>query len=192
MAKRKTTPRKKSRRKPRKNKFLKSSLLKAFAGVACILILVALAGVAAHYYLKPEKPLRPHVTPDKSLPAAEKPVAKIPAFEVYPKKDIPSEKKPPKTPPPKKRDLPQIAIIIDGISWADDIRLNSIILTKSSYAEFIKNNTFLLDDPIFVEPKSPGMPTVECSGRDAWKRAIETDIGWCHCQGMEGLFNQNR
>ena len=117
MAKRKTTRKKKSRRKPRKNRLFKNSLLKAFVGVACILILVVLAGVAAHFFIKPEKPLGSHIKSEKSLPAIKKPIAKIPAFEIYPKKMVPAEKKPPKPKPPKKDELPLVAIIIDDLGY---------------------------------------------------------------------------
>lgn len=118
MAKRKTTRKKKSRSKSRKNKLFKSSLLKAFVGVACLLMLVVLAGVLAHFLITPEKPLRPRVAPDKSVPAAKKPIAKIPTFEIYPKKKIPPEKKPLKPPPPpEKKQLPLVAIIIDDLGY---------------------------------------------------------------------------
>jgi polysaccharide deacetylase 2 family uncharacterized protein YibQ len=121
MAKRKTTRKKNNRKKSRKNKLFKSSLLKAFVGVACILILVVLAGVAAHFFIKPEKPLRPHIKPDKLLPAAKKPVAKVPAFEIYPQKEVPPEIKAPKPPPPKKSELPRVAIIIDDLGYDKNI-----------------------------------------------------------------------
>jgi polysaccharide deacetylase 2 family uncharacterized protein YibQ len=117
MAKRKTTRKKKNRSKSRKNNLIKGSLFKAFVGVTCILILVVLAGVAAHFFIKPEKPLRPHIKPDKSLPANKKSIAKIPTFEIYPKKEVPPEKKPSKPPPPQKNDLPLVAIIIDDLGY---------------------------------------------------------------------------
>ena len=122
MAKRKTTRKKKNRRKPRKNKLFKSPLLKAFVGVASVLILVVLAGVAAHFLIKPEKPLRPEIKPDKSVPKAKKPagkrpVAKTPAFEIYPEKEVPPEIKPPILKPPKKDELPRVAIIIDDLGY---------------------------------------------------------------------------
>ena len=121
MAKRKTTRKKKSRRKPRKNKLFKRSLLKAFVGVACIFILVVLAIVADHFFLKPEKPLRPLIKTEKSLPVTKEPVAKAPAFEIYPEKEIPLEKKPPTPPPPKKNGLPLVAIIIDDLGYDKNI-----------------------------------------------------------------------
>jgi len=117
MAKRKTTRKNKNRRKSRKNKLFNSPLLKAFLGVACILILVVLAGVLAHYLITPTKSLRPRVTPDKSAPATQKPIAKIPPFEIYPQKEIPPEKKPPKPPPTDIKQLPIVAIIFDDLGY---------------------------------------------------------------------------
>ena len=117
MAKRKTTRKKTVRKKSRKNKLFKSSLLKTFVGVACLLVLVVLAGVLAHFLITPEKPLRPRVAADKSVPAAKRPIAKIPTFEIYPKKEIPPEKKPIKPPPPEKKQLPLVAIIIDDLGY---------------------------------------------------------------------------
>jgi uncharacterized protein len=117
MAKRKITRKNKVRKKSRRNKLSKSPLLNAFAGVACIFGLVVLAGVLAHFLITPEKPLRPHVAPDKSVPVAKKPIAKIPRFEIYPEKEIPPEKKPIKPPPPEKKQLPLVAIIIDDLGY---------------------------------------------------------------------------
>ena len=126
MAKRKTTRKKKNRRKPRKTKLFANSLLKAIVGVASVLILVVLAGVAAHFLIKPDKPVRPKIKPDKSMPAgrkpaAKKPVAKIPQYEIFPKKEVPAEIKPPKPKPPEKDKLPQVAIIIDDLGYDRNI-----------------------------------------------------------------------
>ena len=91
MAKQKTTRKKKSRKKPRKKKLFNSALLKAFIGVACLLLLVVLAGVTARFLITPEKVERPKAAPFKKAPAPKKPIAKIPKFEVYPKKEIPPD-----------------------------------------------------------------------------------------------------
>jgi len=124
MAKRKSTPKKKSRRKSRKTKFFKGSLLKAIAGIAFIFFLVVLAGVLARFLIKPAKPLLPqppaaHVkkAPTAKVPATKKPIANIPAFEIYPSKEIPSKKKPQKPPIPDTKQLPKVAIIIDDLGY---------------------------------------------------------------------------
>ena len=142
MAKRKTTRKKKNRRKSRKNNLFKSSLLKAFIGVACILILVVFAGVAAHFFIKPEKPLGPHIKPDKSLPTIKKPVAKIPVFEIYPIKEIPPEKKSPKPPPPKKSKLPLVAIIIDDLGYDKNIAKKLSKLTGNLTFSILPHSPF--------------------------------------------------
>jgi polysaccharide deacetylase 2 family uncharacterized protein YibQ len=117
MARRKTIHKKKSRRKSRKNKLIKSSLRKALVGVACIFILVVLAGVAAHFIIKPAKPLRSRVPPEKPAPAAKKPIAKIPAFKSLPRKEIPPQNKLLKPLTPEKKPLPLVAIIIDDMGY---------------------------------------------------------------------------
>lgn len=117
MAKRKNTRKKKVRKNPRKNKLFTSSLIKAFVGVACLFVLVVLAGVLAHYLIAPDKPLRPQGPPVQSIPAAKKPIAKIPKFEIYPKKEITPEPKPIKPPTPAKKQLPLVAIIIDDLGY---------------------------------------------------------------------------
>ncbi len=93
-------------------------MFKAFAGVAILLFLVALAGLVAHYLITPAKPQRTAAAPAKSAPAIKEPIANIPTFEIYPQKDIPPEKKSIKVPPPPdEKQLPQVAIIIDDLGY---------------------------------------------------------------------------
>jgi len=73
MTKRKTTPkknpRKKTRKKSRKNTVLNSSIVKAFAGLAILVIIVAIAGLLAHFLIPTEKPSKadqPSVTAPKT------------------------------------------------------------------------------------------------------------------------------
>ena len=132
MAKRKPTPKKKNaRRKPRKNKLFKASIIKAFAGLAILATVVAIAGLAAHFLIPPEKPSKTD-PPPRAIPKPKQPAAKIPAFEIYPSRDIPPKKKPLKIPPPDKTQLPRVAIIIDDLGYDKKIaqklsRLNSNI-----------------------------------------------------------------
>jgi len=116
MAKRRTTRKKNSRKKSPKKKLFQNSLFKAVAGVTILLLLVALAGVLAHFLITPAKQARPPAAQRKSLPAVKEPIAKIPTFEIYPKQEIPPEKKPPK-PPPDKKQLPMVAIIFDDLGY---------------------------------------------------------------------------
>jgi hypothetical protein len=123
MAKRKTTRKKKSRKQSNRHKIFKSSLLKAFAGVACLFVLVLAAGMVAHYLIKPPKAPPPDQTAPQAVPAPQKPMVKTPPFEVYPQKEIPPLRKPPvklkpdKLPPAEKRPLPLVAIIIDDLGY---------------------------------------------------------------------------
>jgi len=116
MAKRKTSRKKKTRKKSRKKKLFKSSLVKAFAGLVILVLLVAFAGLLAHFLISPAKPSRPAVPP-KSLPAVKQPIAKIPTFEIYPLKEIPPEKKPVTPPVQDEKQLPKVAIIIDDLGY---------------------------------------------------------------------------
>ena len=122
MAKRKSTPPKKRRRKSRKKTFSKGSLLKAFAGIACLLSLVVLAGVSARFLINSTKPSLPiptptQKTPTAKVPAAKKTPAKKPTFEIYPPEEIPAKKKPLKSVIPPKKQLPKVAIIIDDLGY---------------------------------------------------------------------------
>ena len=121
MAKRKTTRKKKTYRKSRKNKLFQSSLAKVFTGLAILVLLVAIAGLLTHFLITPEKPSKP-VAPAKSVPAAKKSSAERPAFEIYPSKEVPPEKKPVKSPTPDKQ-LPLVAIIIDDLGYDKKIAI---------------------------------------------------------------------
>jgi polysaccharide deacetylase 2 family uncharacterized protein YibQ len=116
MAKRKPTAKKKPRRKSRKNKLFKSSIAKAFAGLAILIVLVAGAGLLAHFLIPAERPSRPD-QPVKSVPYARKAPAKIPPYEIYPPQEVPPAKPPVKKPPPDSRQLPLVAIIIDDLGY---------------------------------------------------------------------------
>jgi polysaccharide deacetylase 2 family uncharacterized protein YibQ len=112
MTKRKPTRKKKTRRKSRKRKLFQSSIVNAIAGIALLAVLVALAGVAAHFLITPQKP-----SPPKSIPSVKQPIAKIPTFEIYPKKELPPLKKHSKPPISKPGQLPKVAIIIDDLGY---------------------------------------------------------------------------
>jgi hypothetical protein len=70
----------------------------------------------------------------------------------------------------------QVGIILYSDTWGDGVQISLVRLTYQSYVQWFKDNTFLLDDPEFIEPADPEIPYVNCTGRDAWKRAIETEI----------------
>ena len=178
MAKRKTTRKKKARKKSRKNKRITSPLLKAFAGITGVLLLVVLAGVLAYFLIPPEKPLKQRSAPEKSIPAAKKPIAKIPKFEIYPKDEIPAQQKPIKPPPAEKKQLPLVAIIIDDLGYDKkiaenlsklDANITFSILPHSPYqdsiARLLKNQGFetmlhLPMEPIEYPAVDPGPGTL--------------------------------
>ena len=83
-------------------------------------MLVVLAGVLARFLITTDRAAKPDPAPVKKAPPAKKPIAKIPEYEIYPEKEIPPEKKPLKPlkpPPPGKKTLPQVAIIIDDLGY---------------------------------------------------------------------------
>jgi polysaccharide deacetylase 2 family uncharacterized protein YibQ len=115
MAKRKATRKKVIRRKPRKNKLFHSSPVKIFTGLTILVLLVAIAGLLTHFLVTPEKRSKPVAT-IRSVPAAKQPIAKSPAFEIYPAKEIPPAERPVKSPTTEKH-LPLVAIIIDDLGY---------------------------------------------------------------------------
>jgi polysaccharide deacetylase 2 family uncharacterized protein YibQ len=149
MANRKPTRRKKNPKKRRKNKSNKSSLSKALAGVGILVLLVALAGLLAHYLITPARPPRPTTASPKTVPTAKEPIAAIPTFEIYPRKDILPEKKSTKPLTPDKKQLPQVTIIIDDLGYDRklaeklsqlDAVLTFSILPHSPFQESIANS----------------------------------------------------
>ena len=116
MANKKSTPKKKPRRKSSKKKLFKSSLAKALGGLAILLLVVAMAGLVAHFLIPPQKPSETDLA-SKAVPKTKRPLAKIPTFEIYPPKEIPPEKPPIKKPPRDLKQLPLVAIIIDDLGY---------------------------------------------------------------------------
>lgn len=116
MAKRRSTPKTPHRRKSRKNKLLKSSLVKALGGLTILLVVVAIAGLLAHFLIPLEKPSKTDL-PSKAVPTTQKPLAEIPTYEIYPTKEIPPEKPPIEKPPIDLKQLPLVAIIIDDLGY---------------------------------------------------------------------------
>ena len=67
----------------------------------------------------------------------------------------------------------QVAIIYDGITWDDDVRVTDITLYYQSYIEWIYESVYYLDSPEYTDPSVPEFPLVMCSGRDAFKRPLK-------------------
>ncbi|MBW2200139.1 MAG: divergent polysaccharide deacetylase family protein [Deltaproteobacteria bacterium] len=113
MVTRKPGTRKKPKKKSRKDASLKTHLKRTIAGLSLLLILVVLAGFLAHHFIQQKHP----ISSRGKIPVAKKTVQKVPAFEVYPKKDIPPRKPilKPKIALPEK--FPKVAIIIDDVGY---------------------------------------------------------------------------
>ncbi len=78
----------------------------------------------------------------------------------------------------------QVAVIWDGISWSDDVRITDISIFYRSYIEWIYESVYYLDSPEYTDPAVPEFPLVICSGRDAFKKAIETDVNLADVTGQ--------
>jgi hypothetical protein len=70
----------------------------------------------------------------------------------------------------------QVAIVYDGIEWSDVLKVSDITVTYASYIDWLYTSVYYLDTPQFTDPPAPQMPMIICKGRDAFKRAIGTDI----------------
>ena len=116
MAKRKRSPKKKSRKKSRKKNWFHGSIARVIAGLTILIVIVAIAGVLAHYLIAPEQPSQTE-RPAKTAAKIKKPPVKTPTFEIYPPGDTPVEKPPIKKPPQDLKRLPLVAIIIDDMGY---------------------------------------------------------------------------
>ena len=70
----------------------------------------------------------------------------------------------------------QIAVLYDGINWGDTLEISDITITYRSFTEFLYTSVYYLDTPQFSDPPLPQMPMITCRGRDAYKRAVGTDV----------------
>ena len=69
-----------------------------------------------------------------------------------------------------------VAVILDGTSWGDSINIGPITAEVNTFVDLFYTDIFYLDTPVYDEPAAPTMPTISCSGRDVWKKAIETEV----------------
>ena len=123
MTKRKTGSSKKTgSRRPRPSR-TKHPIVKALAGTAILVAVVLLAAAVTHYIIfrRPSGP-RPNKTTDKAAA-----VYKVPAFEIYPKKEIPAKH----IKRPMKKPFPTVAIIIDDIGYHRHLEEKLILLDKN-------------------------------------------------------------
>jgi len=78
----------------------------------------------------------------------------------------------------------QIAVIYDGITWAEDVTTTAS-LSLQSYVEWILLGSFFLDDPDFRDRPGAKISVTNVTGRNAWKRALETKI---NLQSVNGSY----
>lgn len=103
-------------KKSRKKNALRVSLLKAFAGLAILALLVVAIGALTHYLIPAPKTTQP-IVPEKPPIAKEIRTPKKLPFEIYPKVIVPSERPIPKPDTIKIEKLPKLAIIIDDLGY---------------------------------------------------------------------------
>jgi hypothetical protein len=77
----------------------------------------------------------------------------------------------------------QIAVLYDGIAWGEGQQISDITVYYQSNIEWVYTSVYYLDTPEFDDPPVPEMPMIYCSGRDAWKRAIDTDVNMADYSG---------
>jgi hypothetical protein len=68
----------------------------------------------------------------------------------------------------------QMAVVYDAMPWGSQT-VNSITINKEERVEWIYRSCFVLDTPSFDDPKVGIIPSITCTARDAWKRAIDTE-----------------
>ena len=112
MAKKKIGRRNKPKRKSSKKSAQKANLMRSFAGLGVLTVLVIIAGLLANHFLLRRHPVEPVIKPS---------AIKIPRFEIYPEKEVPPHKPIPKPVPGIPKELPKIAIIIDDIGYDKEI-----------------------------------------------------------------------
>jgi len=112
MIKKTTKRNKKPKKKPRKKNHLKTHLIRAFAGIGVLIILVVLAAIITNQIILRKHPIESVVKPRGFT---------TPKFEIYPKEEI-IPRKPIFTPTPESLEkLPKIAIIIDDLGYDKSI-----------------------------------------------------------------------
>jgi polysaccharide deacetylase 2 family uncharacterized protein YibQ len=120
MVKRKPKRKKNRSKKSRKKVTLRISLLKAAAGLAAIVILVAVIGIIVHYFIPSRQP-PPPAPAEPARAAKTTPELEKPTFEIYPEERASIEKPELKPLIPPKTKLPRVAIIIDDLGYDQKI-----------------------------------------------------------------------
>jgi uncharacterized protein len=109
-------PKKTGKKKPKKKG---NSILRRVIGLSLLLVFVFLAGVFTHHTIIKKGSGQTAAQKKKDAQAR----TKIPAFEIYPQKELPPDKP---IPTPRTKKLPRVAIIIDDLGY--DSRIAEKIL----------------------------------------------------------------
>jgi len=116
MAKRrKASVKKKPRKRSSKPPSLRFQLIRVAGGLVLLIALVVAAGVVTRHMVTIPPPV-PEVLVSEA-PASSAPPYPLPAFEIYPDRDIPVRPQFPETRPPAKVARPKVAIIIDDLGY---------------------------------------------------------------------------
>lgn len=116
MAQRKKPALKKSRKKKAKKISIRTQLIKGLCGLSVLIVLVVIAGVMAHHFIKLQPPASPkYPTVTDSTGVHSKPVLQKPKFEVYPHPKVIDKPAAAPVLRPQLDKLPKVAIIIDDI-----------------------------------------------------------------------------
>jgi hypothetical protein len=67
-----------------------------------------------------------------------------------------------------------IVVIFETWDWSDSISISGLTFYYQSHIEWTLLGTFLLDDPGFGDRQSPEISMISCSGRNVYKKALET------------------
>jgi len=143
---RKKPAQKKGRKKKVKKTGIRTQLKKGLGGLLVLIVLVLIAGVMVHHFIRHQPPASPaYPTPAASV--HPRPVLQKPRYEIYPHPDVMdrSAAVPVPQPLPKPDKLPKVAIIIDDIGYdrgmAEKFLSLDAVLTFSilPYSPFQKN-----------------------------------------------------
>jgi len=118
VAQRKKPALKKSRKKKNKKTGIRAQLKKGLGGLLVLIVLVVVAGVMVHHFIKRQPPVSP-VYPTAPARAAvpPKPVLQKPRYEVYPHPKVIDRPVAAPVVRPQSDKLPKVAIIIDDIGY---------------------------------------------------------------------------
>jgi len=118
MAPKKKPARRKTRkkRKSKQNSTFKRNLVKSIFGIIILMMLVVVIGILVRYLTKANQPTQP-LSPLVKRQTIEKPPVAKPAFEIYPKEDVPARKPRIKPKADLRGKIPKVAIIIDDLGY---------------------------------------------------------------------------